>query len=98
MKPTPISAEDYLRNVMSKAYHPQKYEKFTKHVDHFAQLHKHEHSNVMETERKDMMANICTILPPRDGTLEHSETIRQKGNRIKEMQEYNKHIIKELLS
>ena len=41
--------------------------------DCFAQLHKHRHSNLME--RKDTMADACTIQPPRHTNLEHIEII-----------------------
>ena len=64
IKATTISAEDYLRN--EKANQPQTNDKFNKLVDCFAQVHKHEQSNEMQMERKDMMANTHTIQPPRD--------------------------------
>ena len=50
--------QSYLRNGMSK---PQTDDKFNKLVDCFAQLYKHEHSNVMELERKDTVAVVHTI-------------------------------------
>ena len=34
-------------------------------VDWLVQQHKHKHSNDMEREKKDMVANIHTISPPR---------------------------------
>ena len=58
-------------------------DKFNELIDHFAQLHKHEHPNEMETERMNLMANTCKIQPPRHTSIEHSDTIRQKGNKIK---------------
>ena len=51
----------------------------------------------MEMEGKDTMANTHTIQPPIDIILEHSETMRPKGNRIKGMQEHDKYIIKNFL-
>ena len=52
----PISVEDYLRNEMSEANLPYRC---------FAQLHKQEHSNVMEMDRKDVIANTCIMQSPR---------------------------------
>ena len=89
MKATPISPEDYLRNEMSKANGPQTDDKFNELVDHFAQLHKHKCSDIMEMERKDTRANANTIQPTRHTNLEHSETIRQKGNKIKDTLGHN---------
>ena len=66
-----ISAEDYLRNEMSKADQPQTYVKFKKLVDHFAKLHKHKDSNVMETHRKGMMVDTCTMQLLRHTNWEH---------------------------
>ena len=54
---TTISAEDYLRNEMLKAYQPQASDKFNEVIDHFTYLHRHEQSKVMETEGNDMTAN-----------------------------------------
>ena len=83
MKTTPILAEDNLRNEMSKSNIPQTEDQFNEFVDCFAQLYKHRGSNVVEMERKNKMANTHTIQPSRYMKIEHSETIRQKGNRIK---------------
>ena len=95
MKVTPISAESYIRNEMSKGSLPHTDNKFTELVGCFAQLHKCDISNEMETDRKDMVANTHTIQPPRHMKAEHSETISQKGNRIKDMQNTKKkHTIK----
>ena len=85
LKATPISAEEYLRNDRSNANQPQTDHKFNELVDHITQLQKNEHSNVIETEGKDKMADVQTIQPPRQMNVEHGETIRQKGNRIKDV-------------
>ena len=45
----------------------------------------------------DTMLDAYTIQPSRDLNLEHSETIKQKSNRRKDMQGSYKHIIKKLL-
>ena len=37
-----------------------------------------------------MTTNNCTIQPPRHTKLEHSEKIRQNGNRIKDISEHSK--------
>ena len=87
---TPISAEDCLRHKMSKANVPQTDNKYNELVDSFIQLCNHKHSNVVDAERKQTMASIHTMQPPRHTTLEQSETIRQKYNRIKDMGEVNK--------
>ena len=97
MKAIPISADDNLRNEMSKFGQPQTDDKFNKLVECFSQLHKHEHSYVMEMEMKDAKTDICTVQPQRHVNLECSETIRQKCNWIKETEEHNKHIIKKIL-
>ena len=46
---------------MSKDNQPQTDDQIDEPIDHSAQLHKHKNFNEMETERKDIMANPCTI-------------------------------------
>ena len=61
IKVIPILAVDYLINERSqKANHPQTYDKFNELVDHFSEIHKNEHSNVMG--RKYAMSDASTIM------------------------------------
>ena len=85
MKTIPIPVEDYLRNEMSKEINLMN-DKFNEFLDYFAQVHKNKYSNELKTERRDIMANTCTIQTPTNMNVEHNEKIRQKGNRIKDMQ------------
>ena len=90
VKAIPISAKDYIRNEMIRHNQPKTDGKCTDLIYHFVKLNKHEHSNAVEMEKKETMANTCTMQLPRYTKLEHSVTVRQKGNRIKDIQDHNK--------
>ena len=81
----PLSAEDYLKNEMSKANQTPTCNKCDQPVDQFTQLHKHKHSSAKEVQRKDTIADAHTKQQPRHADLEHGEAIRLKGNRIKDI-------------
>ena len=58
----------------------------------------HKHSNVVEIERKAMMALITSIQPPKHTDFNDSETIRERETGCKTHENTtNKHIIKKLL-
>ena len=88
MKATPIIVEEYPRNEMSKANKTQTDDKLKELIDHFAELHKHEHLNEMVTEGEDIGPK--TIQSPRHMNAEHIEAIGQIGNRTKDKEENNK--------
>ena len=84
VKASPMSADDYLRNEMSKDNGQNQMPCLKKIIDLFTELHKYEYFNKIEMEREGMAPNTNTIQSLKHMNIKHSEMISQKGNRTKD--------------
>ena len=96
IKATPISAEEYPNNEMSKTNRRQKDDKLNELIVHFTQIHNLKCFNEMEVKGKDTV--LRTIHSLKHMTVEHTEAIRQNSSIATDKQEHeNRCIIKKII-